>query len=173
MSIAIWQPCKDWQKRRFFFVRRHDDLLVELLDDLVHDREVILLVRRRVNANQRPEIISTFPRLHGVKLSHTLQRGLLEPRGATELTKVGTHDQGDLSEFLLGRDFEPGVGASLLTFLQDSNRSRLRSSYGIRSFSSKSSNSGGCGNCSRACQNTDLAMLWYMPRQFSWLPGGP
>ena len=93
-----------------------------------------LFVPRSANTRQRPEVISAFSRFDGVKLGHTFQRGLLESRGATELTKVGTHHQGDLSQCLLGRDSKPGVANSLLALLEIRDIIRLRNSYCIGSL---------------------------------------
>ena len=59
-SLAALQRLAEKQKA---FLWRHDDLFVELFDDLVNDREVILLVSRRVNGHKCTEVIPALSRL--------------------------------------------------------------------------------------------------------------
>ena len=127
-SLAALQGLAEKQEA---FLWSHDDLLVELFDNFVDDREVILLVGIRVNVNKCAEVIPTLSRIHSVKLCHTFERRFLVARGTTKLTEVGTHDECDLSQCFLSRDLESGVCASILLELKIRELYRHRSSSSV------------------------------------------
>ena len=124
-SLAALQRLAEKQEA---FLWRHDDFFVELLDNFVDDREVILLVGICVNVNKCAEVIPTLSRIHSAELCHTFERRFLVARGTTKLPEVGTHDKCDLSQCLLGRDLESGVCTRILLKLKVGGLYRHRSS---------------------------------------------
>ena len=54
-------------------INRHDDLLSELLRNLVYDGIVVLLVSRRIDANQCSKIIPTQLWIDGIEFRHAFE----------------------------------------------------------------------------------------------------